>query len=61
MKPHVLVGEAFLAGAVVSLCQFGRVEATGGQRRETGRDLERHTLAVGCPGPRLELPCKSND
>ena len=22
--------------------------------RDTGRDLERHTLVIGCPGPRLE-------
>ena len=29
--------------------------------RETGRNLESHTLAVGCPGPRHELPCKSSD
>ncbi len=28
---------------------------------DTGRDLERHTLAIGCPGPRLEYPCTSND
>lgn len=28
---------------------------------ETGRDLERHTLAIGCPGPRLEYPCMSKD
>ena len=26
-----------------------------------GRDLERHTLAIGCPGPRLEYPCTSKD
>jgi hypothetical protein len=29
--------------------------------RDTGRNLESHTLAVGCPGPRLELPCRSKD
>ena len=29
--------------------------------RETGHDLERHTLAIGCPGPRLEYPCTSKD
>ena len=29
--------------------------------RDTGRDLERHTLAIGCPGPRLEYPCTSKD
>ena len=29
--------------------------------RETWRDLERHTLAIGCPGPRLENPCTSKD
>jgi hypothetical protein len=28
---------------------------------DTGRNLERHTLAIGCPGPRLEYPCTSND
>jgi hypothetical protein len=29
--------------------------------RDTGRDLERHTLVIGCPGPRLEYPCRSKD
>ena len=29
--------------------------------RETGRDLESHTLAIGCPGPRLEYTCRSKD
>ena len=29
--------------------------------RETGRNLEKHMLTIGCPGPRLELPCKSTD
>lgn len=29
--------------------------------RETHHNLDAHTLAVGCPGPRLELPCKSRD
>jgi hypothetical protein len=29
--------------------------------RETGQDLDRHTLAIGCPGLRLELPCKINN
>jgi hypothetical protein len=29
--------------------------------RETGRNLESHTLAIGCPGPRLEYPCRSRD
>ncbi len=29
--------------------------------KETGRNLERHTLAIGCPGPRLEYPCTSKD
>ena len=29
--------------------------------RDTGRDLERHTLVIGCPGPRLEYPCGSKD
>jgi hypothetical protein len=29
--------------------------------RETGHNLDAHTLAVGCPGPRLELPCRSRD
>lgn len=29
--------------------------------RETDRNLETHMLAVGCPGPRLELPCRSRD
>jgi hypothetical protein len=28
---------------------------------DTGRDLERHALAIGCPGPRLEYPCRSRD
>ena len=28
---------------------------------DTGRDLDRHTLAIGCPGPRLEYPCTSKD
>ena len=28
---------------------------------DTGRNLESHTLAIGCPGPRLEYPCTSND
>jgi hypothetical protein len=28
---------------------------------DTGRNLERHTLTVGCPGPRLEYPCTSKD
>jgi hypothetical protein len=30
-------------------------------RRETHHNLESHALAVGCPGPRLELPCGSKD
>jgi hypothetical protein len=29
--------------------------------RETGYNLDSHTLAIGCPGPRLELPCRSKD
>ena len=29
--------------------------------RETHHNLDSHTLAVGCPGPRLELPCRSRD
>ena len=29
--------------------------------RDTGHDLERHTLVIGCPGPRLEYPCGSKD
>ena len=29
--------------------------------RETHHNLDSHTLAVGCPGPRLELPCRSTD
>jgi hypothetical protein len=29
--------------------------------RETHHNLESHALAVGCPGPRLELPCRSKD
>jgi len=29
--------------------------------RETGVNLNSHTLAVGCPGPRLERPCVSKD
>jgi len=28
---------------------------------ETHHNLESHTLAIGCPGPRLELPCTSRD
>ena len=28
---------------------------------DTGRNLDRHTLAIGCPGPRLEYPCTSKD
>jgi hypothetical protein len=28
---------------------------------DTGRNLESHTLAIGCPGPRLEYPCTSKD
>lgn len=28
---------------------------------ETHHNLDSHTLAVGCPGPRLELPCRSRD
>jgi hypothetical protein len=28
---------------------------------DTGRNLESHMLAIGCPGPRLEYPCTSND
>jgi len=28
---------------------------------DTGRNLERHTLVIGCPGPRLEYPCTSKD
>src|SRR5215217_3724300 len=29
--------------------------------RETHHNLDSHTLAIGCPGPRLEYPCKSKD
>jgi hypothetical protein len=29
--------------------------------REAGARIEEHTLAIGCPGPRLEYPCSSRD
>ena len=29
--------------------------------RDTGARIEEHTLDVGCPGPRLEYPCRSKD
>jgi len=29
--------------------------------RETHHNLDSHTLVIGCPGPRLELPCRSKD
>jgi hypothetical protein len=29
--------------------------------RETHHNLEEHTLRIGCPGPRFELPCRSRD
>jgi hypothetical protein len=29
--------------------------------RETHHNLDSHALTVGCPGPRLELPCRSTD
>lgn len=28
---------------------------------DTGRDIEEHTLAIGCPGPHFEYPCTSKD
>jgi hypothetical protein len=29
--------------------------------RDAGSRIVEHALTVGCPGPRLELPCKSED
>src|SRR5215208_818023 len=29
--------------------------------RDAGAQIKEHTLAIGCPGPRNELPCKSKD
>jgi hypothetical protein len=28
---------------------------------DTHHKIEEHALVIGCPGPRLELPCKSKD